>query len=196
MDIRIPDILADLGAQHQRLLARPPERAREERQRPALEAVISVGQLPGAKGLVVRVTRPRVDGPLELLDDDVDEACGLEVPLDIGRVADGAAKLGRGLDEALLPLVEGPVERHGAVVAVRGQLEVLDFIVAAGLEGAEGRRKVSGGLSGSMMWVSGPVVLGPEGSLCGDSLVGLLGNRGGIGEAARHHAAEDEVKLL
>jgi hypothetical protein len=128
------ELVPHLAAEHKRLLLGPPQDAREQRQRQALEALVDVVVAPRANLLVVLVGRPRVEGPLELGACDVHET-GLAHPLlelvtlDHGPV-DGLARVLEELAVARNVAVLG----KGAVVGSVRQLDLLELDVAARLE--------------------------------------------------------------
>ncbi|KAK1460868.1 hypothetical protein CMEL01_15165 [Colletotrichum melonis] len=76
MHLMTPQTLPHCRAKKQRLLFTPPQIPRREPQRQPFEPVVEVTMRVRAQRLEVRVARPRVDGPLELLFFDIDEARG------------------------------------------------------------------------------------------------------------------------
>lgn len=84
------------------------------------------------------VSRPLVHGHLEDHLLDVEEARLLVPALQAAGDAQRAVSLHRGRVERGHPLLEGPVVRHGAIVAVRRRHDLLTLHVPPGLEVVEG----------------------------------------------------------
>jgi hypothetical protein len=132
---RIPQLPPHPRRQHLHLLLPPPQHITKQPQRKPFESVVHLRQVIHANLLELRVTRPRPDGELEFLMDNVREAGFLRRALEQDPGAAGAADLVAGGEEGGDPLQGGGgggVE--GGVVGVVEEVEVLEFGIATGGE--------------------------------------------------------------
>lgn len=127
----VTDILANLGAGRQNLLLGPARNARQQRQRESFEAHVEVDTLPTANLLELRVEGPAVERPLELAVHDVDKAGLLQDRGVVGNTLDSAADLLRCFVERIVPLPDGRVFGHGAIIAAHWEGQIANFEVSS-----------------------------------------------------------------
>lgn len=131
-------ILPHPAAKHQRLVARPPQHTREERQRRRLAPLQAAFLRVAPNLLEVVVLGPVVQRPDAVDLDHVDEAGAEEQILEERGDGDGAAHAVAGLHEEGRPLGDGGLGVHCAVLALEGEAVVCHFDVASWFEVAAG----------------------------------------------------------
>lgn len=127
----ILEIAPHLRAEGRRLLSRPPQHPREERQRHGLHPPDPRRLRPHAQLLQLRVPHPLVDGPRVALDHYVLEPGGLHHGPEPGGDGDGPLDGVGGLDEEVGPPRDGRLGGNGVVVAANWEAVVLDLDGAA-----------------------------------------------------------------
>lgn len=138
MHIAIAQGLPYMHQVHLDLLLGPMEALLEKLQTKRLQPVEQIRLAEATQHLELGVLGPGVDGQLEDLLVDVDEASLLVPALELVCDAQGFAQVHGGAVLGLGPLCEGVVRGHGAVVAVDGGHVLLGLHPAAGLEMAVG----------------------------------------------------------
>lgn len=134
----IPQIVPHTRQQHLDPLPRPMQPARQQRHAHSLHAIEQILLRPHPNQLLPTAARPRVQRPVEVALDDVDEADVAHPAAVVARVGHGAVERFGGAAYLGGPLGQR-VAVHGAVDAADGHLRVLQLEDAAGPEGLEGR---------------------------------------------------------